>query len=142
MSRLLQPLPPAACVPRRLSKLPPAVGLSREDVLTPDDPSLGFFTRDEWSQIGSALDLSARELSVTILLAQGVSRRAIGLSLHKADGSCVSADTVRVYIDRVFRKARVADRQGLTLRLARVYVLLHGIGRPGRAGANQPGAGR
>jgi DNA-binding NarL/FixJ family response regulator len=130
-------MPPGKCGQRRLSKPPPAASLSREEVLMPEDPVEGFFTRAQWSEIGSALELSERELAVTILLIQGVSRRAIGLSLHKADGSCVSADTVRVYIDRVFRKARVTDRQELTLRLARVFLLLHGVNRQGKAGAEQ-----
>jgi ATP/maltotriose-dependent transcriptional regulator MalT len=106
-------------------------------LLSPDNPLEELFTPGEWSAIGKALDLSQRELAVTILLAKGIKRQAIGQHLHKADGSCVSADTVRVYIDRVFRKARVENLQGLTLRLARVYLLLNGR-RQRRAEDSEP----
>jgi DNA-binding NarL/FixJ family response regulator len=100
-------------------------------LLSPENPDEGLFTSDEWHAIGRALDLSERELAVTTFLIKGVSRQAIAHYLHKADGTCISADTVRVYIDRVFRKARVTDRVSLALRLARVYLML-------RAGEHAP----
>ncbi|HZL88763.1 MAG TPA: LuxR C-terminal-related transcriptional regulator [Pirellulaceae bacterium] len=99
--------------------------------MSPENPDEGLFTPAEWAAIGRALDLSERELAVTILLIKGVSRQAIAHYLHKADGSCISAETVRVYIDRVFRKARVTDRLALALRLARVYLMLRKRGRRG-----------
>jgi DNA-binding CsgD family transcriptional regulator len=107
------------CPEARLSE-----GTFRERLLSPENPVEGLFTSEEWDAIGRALDLSQREMAVTILLIKGVSRQAIAHYLHKADGSCISADTVRVYIDRVFRKARVTDRLELALRLARVYLML------------------
>src|SRR5262245_23730743 len=106
-------------------------GRVRERLLSPENPDEGLFTPDEWAEIGNALDLSERELAVTILLIKGVSRQAIAHYLRKADGSCISAQTVRVYIDRVFRKARVTDRLALALRLARVYLMLRSSGAPG-----------
>ena len=115
----------------RFSKPHSEVELSREQLLSPDDPVEGFFTPDEWNAIGRALDLSKREMAVTVLLTKGVSRQGIASYLHKADGSCLSADTVRVYIDRVFRKARVTGRLALLMRLARVYLLLHGANASG-----------
>lgn len=133
MSSQLAPVKPSEpCRNDTKCQVTHAWNLSHEELLTPDDPVEGLFTRDQWEEIGSALNLSERELEVTILLAQGVGRRAIGLSLRKADGSSVSAETVRVYIDRIYRKAHVVDLQGLIIRLARVYLLLHGIGGTSR----------
>ena len=90
-------------------------------VLWYENPGEDFFTAEEWQFIGNALDFSARELEVAVLLVEGLSRQAIAASLHKADGSSVSSQTVRVYIDRIFQKAQVHDRMGLVLRLARVH---------------------
>lgn len=112
----------------------------REQLLSPENPEEGLFTSEEWNAIGRALDLSDRELAVTIFLIKGVSRQAIAHYLHKADGSCISADTVRVYIDRVFRKARVTDRLALALRLARVYLMLRDIKNPPAKEAGPPTA--
>jgi ATP/maltotriose-dependent transcriptional regulator MalT len=117
------------------------VDVSREELLSPDDPTEGFFSTEEWNAIGRALELSRREMAVTVLLARGVSRQGIASHLHKADGSCLSADTVRVYIDRVFRKARVTDRVSLTMRLARVYVLLRGAGPRVQGNGQSQGVG-
>jgi len=89
--------------------------------LRSENPGEGFFTSDEWRSLGDALDFSERELEVTVLLVAGFSRQAVAARLRKTDGSSVSSQTVRVYIDRIFQKARVHDRLGLVLRLARAH---------------------
>lgn len=92
-----------------------------DDLCIPKNPSEGFFTTAQWQRIAEALDLSDRELRVAILLFEGQKREAIACHLCKADGSHLSPETVRVYIDRLFKKARVSDRVGFVLRIVRVH---------------------
>ena len=87
----------------------------------PENPGQDFFTGGEWEKIGQALDLSERELSVAMLIFEGRSRDEIADRLHKSDGKSLSSDTVRVYIDRLYEKARVSDRLGLVIRVLRVH---------------------
>jgi DNA-binding NarL/FixJ family response regulator len=94
---------------------------ARECLLTPENPAEGFLTPEEWVSIGTALDLSSRELCVAILIFEGHTRGNISRTLHRADGKPISPGTVRVYIDRVFEKFHVKDRVGLVLRILRVH---------------------
>lgn len=89
--------------------------------LVPENPGEDFFTRDQWEALRHAFDLSERELAVTILLVAGYSREEIAVRLTKADGSSISTDTLRVYIERIFAKGRIHDRLGLVLRLVRAF---------------------
>jgi DNA-binding NarL/FixJ family response regulator len=73
---------------------------------------------ESWAQVGQQLGLSARELSVAILILEGTSRSQIARRLQCAPG------TIRVYIDRLFAKLHVEDRLGMVLRLIRVAVAL------------------
>jgi len=90
-------------------------------------PKIGgeqLFTPDEWLGIGKTLGLSNRELSIAVLLLEGYTREAIACLLHKADGQCLSPDTVRVYVDRVYEKTQVRDRLALARRIFRTYLTL------------------
>jgi DNA-binding CsgD family transcriptional regulator len=75
--------------------------------------------------VGQHLGLSARELSVAILILEGTSRSQIARRLQCAPG------TIRVYIDRLFAKLHVAERLGMALRLIRVAVAVGAF--PGQA---------
>jgi DNA-binding CsgD family transcriptional regulator len=81
---------------------------------------MGFFTAEQWTALGQILGLSDREREVTRLMIEGLSRTEIAARLRKPDGKRLSAETVRVYIDRIFQKARVEDRLHLGLRLVRI----------------------
>lgn len=70
-----------------------------------------------WRDIGAAYELSDRELAVARLVTLDFSRDQIAISLKKADGSTLSGDTVRVYIDRLFRKLGVSSRVQLVMKL-------------------------
>jgi DNA-binding NarL/FixJ family response regulator len=84
-----------------------------------DEP---LFTPAEWRRIGQELDLSGRELTIATLLIEGCTRDAIAYRLRKADGRCLSPDTIRVYVDRLYEKARVRDKMGLVRRIVRIYL--------------------
>jgi DNA-binding NarL/FixJ family response regulator len=120
------PVTPAA-VPVCI-KVPPQPAGTRDAAqwLEPANPGENFFTSEEWQVLGQAFDFSKRELAVAILLVEGCSREEIGARLHKTDGSGLSTDTVRVYIDRIFFKGRTHDRLGLVLRLVRAHRELFG----------------
>lgn len=93
--------------------------------LEPARPGENLFTLEEWQVLGRAFDFSARELAVAILLVEGLTREEIGARLRKADGSGLSGETVRVYMERVLLKVRAEDRLGLALRLLRAYRACH-----------------
>jgi DNA-binding NarL/FixJ family response regulator len=80
---------------------------------------------ESWVQVGQHLGLSARELSVAILILEGGTRSQIAHRLQCAPG------TIRVYIDRLFAKLHVEDRLGMALRLIRVAVAVGAF--PGQA---------
>ena len=96
--------------------------------LEPSNPGKDLFTSEEWRALARAMDLSERQLAVVILLVEGCSRDEIAACLRKSDGSNISTDTLRVYIDRIFLKSRVHDRLGLVLRLVRAHRELFGRG--------------
>jgi DNA-binding NarL/FixJ family response regulator len=94
---------------------------SRHDGLfAPENPGKGLYTAGQWRRIATALDLSDRELDVVVLLFEGQKPTSIANHLCKTDGRHLSRETVRVYMDRLFQKARVADRLGLVLRIIRI----------------------
>lgn len=90
----------------------------------PHNPGTEFFAPEQWVAIGEALDLSARELAVLVLIFEGHTRETIAHRLHKADGSCLSVETVRVFMDRLFEKAKVSDKVSLILRVMRIHRML------------------
>ncbi len=97
---------------------------NRLNLLTPANPAKNLISTGEWCEIGHLLELSNRELDVARLLFEGMSREQIALTLRKADGSCLSPETVRVYIDRLWRKLNVSNHMQLAIRLLRVQRLI------------------
>lgn len=86
----------------------------------PDHPGIDFFSPDQWKAIARVLGFSERERDVCRLILEGRTRLEIGAILRKKNGKLLSAETVRVYVDRIFRKALVHDRLGLAMRLVRI----------------------
>ena len=84
-------------------------------LLSPQNPGMEFLSSEDWLTIAARLQLTARELSVAILIFEGHSRFQISRRLSCAPG------TVRVYIDRLFDKLQVNDRVGVVLRIVRVH---------------------
>ena len=82
-------------------------------------PGVGLLSMAEWKVIGAQFELSSRELAVAQMLFEGGTRDSIAFQLRKADGSSLSPETVRVYRERLFRKMRVEDVVGMTLRIVR-----------------------
>jgi DNA-binding NarL/FixJ family response regulator len=74
-----------------------------------------FLTSEDWLAVAARLQLTARELSVAVLIFEGNSRFQISRRLGCAPS------TVRVYIDRLFAKLQVRDRVGAVLRVVRVH---------------------
>jgi DNA-binding NarL/FixJ family response regulator len=86
--------------------------------LKPRNPGEDMFSGEDWTLIAASLHLSARELSVAVLMFEGKTRFQIARKLQCAPG------TVRVYIDRLFTKLQVKDRLDLVLRIVRVHLQL------------------
>jgi DNA-binding NarL/FixJ family response regulator len=86
--------------------------------LMPRNPGEDMFSGEDWTLIAASLRLSARELSVAVLMFEGKTRFQIARKLQCAPG------TVRVYIDRLFTKLHVMDRLGLVLRIVRIHLQL------------------
>jgi DNA-binding NarL/FixJ family response regulator len=82
-------------------------------ILLPDDPSEDFLSAEDWVNLGAATNLSARELEVANLLFAGKTRAGVARRLQ------LDLETVRVYIDRLFKKLGVRDLRGMILRIAR-----------------------
>lgn len=91
------------------------------DLLQPDNPGEELFSQPEWARIGTVLKLPDRLLEVAILLVEGHCREAIARRMRKADGSTLSKETVRVYIDRLFEKVNVRDKFEFAIRLFRIH---------------------
>lgn len=83
------------------------------------DPGVGLLSPEDWTAVGERFELTARELSVAILIFEGKTRDQIARRMTCAPG------TVRVYIDRLFLKLDVHDRLGMALRVMRVYLGLN-----------------
>lgn len=92
----------------------------KSDLLSPLNPADGLVTDGEWNQLGRVFGLSDREQTVAKLLFEGNSREKIALSLRKPDGTSLSPETVRVYIDRLMKKFNVADSMQFAIRVLRV----------------------
>lgn len=97
----------------------------RPAVSEPVNPGEDLFTAAQWKAMGQVLGFSRRERDVCQLLLEGLTRAQIAAILRKDNGGLLSAETVRVYVDRIFRKAHVQDRLGLALRLVRICRDLH-----------------
>lgn len=80
-------------------------------------PGHGLLADNDWQSVADQFGLSRREQQVAKLLFQGANRELIALSLKKPDGSTLSPETVRVYVDRLYQKLNVADGVGMTLRI-------------------------
>jgi DNA-binding NarL/FixJ family response regulator len=90
-------------------------------LLAPDNPGEGLLSAEDWIAVAARLRLTAREVSVAVLMFEGKTRLRIARQLGCAPG------TVRVYIDRLFAKLNVEERVGLVLRVVRVWL---GIATP------------
>jgi DNA-binding NarL/FixJ family response regulator len=85
-------------------------------LLLPNDPSENFLTPEEWVNLAAATRLTARELEVANLLFAGKTREGVARRLQ------VNVETVRVYIDRLFKKLGVRNLRGMILRIARIHL--------------------
>ena len=88
---------------------------SASDAL-PRHPGHGLLSSEDWVRVATRLQLTARELSVAVLLFEGKTRFQIARKLQCASG------TVRVYIDRLFAKLNVKDRLGMVLAIVRLHL--------------------
>jgi DNA-binding NarL/FixJ family response regulator len=84
--------------------------------LSPKNPGEDLMSDADWEWVAACLRLTPREREVAELLVAGLSRSQLARRLRRAPG------TVRVYIDRLFRKLDVRDRVGLVLRILRVHI--------------------
>jgi DNA-binding NarL/FixJ family response regulator len=66
---------------------------------------------DEWTRVADRLELSPREGEVAHCLLDGDVERTIAKEL------ALSTHTVHSYVWRIYRKAGVRSRQGLTIRV-------------------------
>jgi DNA-binding NarL/FixJ family response regulator len=99
------------------NRTPPATHVAEiSPWLLPNDPSEDFLTAEEWVNLGAATKLTARELEVASLLFAGKTRVGVARRLK------LDVETVRVYIDRLFRKLAVRNLRGMILRIARIHL--------------------
>lgn len=91
------------------------------DLVSPENPADGLIASHEWLELGRLFGLSDRERTVAQYVFGGHNREAIALKLQKPDGSCLSPETVRVYIDRILRRLKVSDRREMAIRILRVH---------------------
>jgi DNA-binding NarL/FixJ family response regulator len=85
-------------------------------LLLPNDPSENFLTAEDWVNLAAVTKLTARELEVASLLFAGKTRAGVARRLQ------LDVETVRVYIDRLFKKLRVRNLRGMILRIARLHL--------------------
>jgi DNA-binding NarL/FixJ family response regulator len=86
----------------------------RSKLVADKNPATALMSPEDWIRVAQELRLTARELTITVMIFEGKTRRAIARKLKSAPG------TVRVHIDRVFGKLNVRDRVGLVLRIVAV----------------------
>ena len=86
----------------------------------PENPADGLLSPEHWMTLAQLFELSDRERTVAQLLFDGESREQIALLLRKPDGTNLSPETVRVYIDRLLRKLNVTDPMQMAIRILRV----------------------
>lgn len=82
----------------------------------PNDPSEDFLTAEDWVSLAAATRLTARELEVASLLFAGKTRAGVARRLQ------LNIETVRVYIDRLFKKLGVRNLRGMILRIVRLQL--------------------
>jgi DNA-binding NarL/FixJ family response regulator len=98
----------------------PKTAAESDRFLVPNDPSEDFLTPEDWVNVGAAAKLTARELEVANLLFAGKTRAGVARRLQ------IDVETVRVYIDRLFKKLGVRDLRGMILRIARLHLAIKG----------------
>lgn len=84
----------------------------------PAEPEGDLVKQEDWLRLTTALKLSGRECAVAQLIFCRKSRKEIARDL------AIKRQTVRVYIDRLFRKLGVDDRIGMVQRIIQVYLKL------------------
>ena len=77
----------------------------------PTNPADGLLSRTQWQQVSDAVGLTARELQVTKLLLQGLTRAAIAEQLG------MQLSTVRHHLQQIHSKLGVTNRVGVALRI-------------------------
>ena len=87
-------------------------------LLLPNDPSENFLTAEDWVNLAAATRLTTRELEVASLLFAGKTRAGVARRLQ------LNIETVRVYIDRLFKKLGVRNLRGMILRIARLQLAI------------------
>lgn len=80
------------------------------DFNSPSNPAGGRISDAEWDVTGQLFGRFHRELTVARRLFADVSRKQIALPERKSDGSSLSPETVRVDIDRLWRKLNVSSQ--------------------------------
>jgi DNA-binding NarL/FixJ family response regulator len=101
-------------VEMRKCAAPTKAAAESSPLLLPNDPSENFLTAEDWVNLGAATKLTARELEVAHLLFAGKTRAEVARRLQ------LGVETVRVYIDRLFKKLGVRNLRGMILRIARI----------------------
>ena len=101
-------------VGRRIA--PDKAALESNPLLLPNEPSEGFLTAEDWVNLAAATRLTARELEVASLLFAGKTRAGVARRLQ------LNIETVRVYIDRLFKKLGVRNLRGMILRIVRLQL--------------------
>jgi len=86
-----------------------------------------------WTHLGSALELSPRQLEITRCVFDGMSECAIGRLLG------VSTSTIHTHLDRLYKKLRIHGRSELVVALFVAYASRRvGVDRPSTTGAGKP----
>jgi DNA-binding NarL/FixJ family response regulator len=74
-----------------------------------------LYTGREWSELTSRLGMSARQVQIAQHLLEGLEDKQIAAQLG------ISVHTVRTYLDRMFAKLSVQDRNGLVVSMFRQF---------------------
>ena len=89
-------------------------------------PVSQVFTHHEWGELTSRLEVSGRQAEIMRCLLEGMADKQVAANLE------ISTHTVRTYIDRMFAKLHVQDRNELVVLLFRQF----------RAGCREAGCPR
>ena len=89
-----------------------------------------LFSPAEWRKLTEHLDLPTRQRDVAWLVCRGLGNKSIAARLG------ISANTVRMHLQRVFDRLNVRDRVGVVVRLVHVDRLMNR--KRGRRRANEP----
>lgn len=76
-----------------------------------------LITKSAWEEIAKEFALSFREREVARFLFHDLTREQIASRLKKADGNPISPETVRVYIDRLFKTLNVTSTVQAVLKI-------------------------